>query len=184
MPKIPENAKKVFTGQIFDVYHWEQELFDGSSVTFERLSRPDTVNIIAVEDGKILFAQQEQPGQPPFPSILGGRQDPGETPLETAKRELLEESGRVSDDWELWYTYDPVSKMDWTIYTFIARNCKKIQEPQLDAGEKIIITPLSFEKFIDAVSQPEFREREVREAALRMKLAPEKMEAFRKKLLP
>ncbi|KKP89624.1 MAG: NUDIX hydrolase [Candidatus Moranbacteria bacterium GW2011_GWC2_37_73] len=27
---IPEHAKKVFSGTFFDVYQWEQEMFDGS----------------------------------------------------------------------------------------------------------------------------------------------------------
>ena len=43
---IPENAKKVFTGQVFDVYQWEQEMFDGSKATFECKSLNDAVNFI------------------------------------------------------------------------------------------------------------------------------------------
>lgn len=35
--KLPPQAKKVFTGQIFDVYQWEQEMYDGSFETFEML---------------------------------------------------------------------------------------------------------------------------------------------------
>ena len=31
MKKIPNNAKRVFKGVIFDVYQWEQEVFDGMS---------------------------------------------------------------------------------------------------------------------------------------------------------
>ena len=40
---IPANAKKVFHGVIFDVYQWEQEMFDGTKEIFEKLKRPDTV---------------------------------------------------------------------------------------------------------------------------------------------
>ena len=60
---IPDNAKKVFGGVLFDVYQWEQELFDGTKTIFEKLKRPDTVVVFPVlDDGKILLTEQEQPG--------------------------------------------------------------------------------------------------------------------------
>jgi len=58
---IPENAEQVFKGQIFDVYHWRQEMFDGSTETFEMLKRPDTIKIIAIKDKKIVILEEEQP---------------------------------------------------------------------------------------------------------------------------
>ena len=45
---LPENAKLVFKGIIHDIYQWEQEMFDGSKATFERIRRPDTTAVIAV----------------------------------------------------------------------------------------------------------------------------------------
>ena len=45
---VPKEAKKVFSGVIYDVYQWPQEMFDGSMQTFEMLGRPDTVKILAV----------------------------------------------------------------------------------------------------------------------------------------
>lgn len=84
---MPENAKRVFKGVVFDVYQWEQELYDGSKATFEKLKRPDTVVVFPVlPDGKILLTEQEQPGKDPFIGGLGGRMDEGEDMLETAKR--------------------------------------------------------------------------------------------------
>lgn len=38
---IPEQAGCVFHGEIFDVYQWQQEMFDGSYERFEMLRRPD-----------------------------------------------------------------------------------------------------------------------------------------------
>ena len=34
---IPNHAKKVFAGKTFDVYHYEQKMFDGSTQIFEKL---------------------------------------------------------------------------------------------------------------------------------------------------
>ena len=54
--KFPPQAKRVFKGMIFDVYQWEQEMYDGSTHTFEKIIRPDTVLVIPVtEDGKIII---------------------------------------------------------------------------------------------------------------------------------
>lgn len=63
---MPENAKRVFKGIIFDVYQWEQEMFDGGKETFEKLKRPNTVVVFPVfPDGRIMLTEQEQPGKAP-----------------------------------------------------------------------------------------------------------------------
>ncbi|OIO20459.1 MAG: hypothetical protein AUJ37_00200 [Candidatus Magasanikbacteria bacterium CG1_02_41_34] len=183
MSDIPEQAKKVFSGVIFDVYQWEQELYDGSKATFERLTRPATLQVIAEVDGRIAMSDEEQPAKGRFLSLLGGRQEPNEDPLEGAKRELLEESGLVSDEWELWQTAEPYNKVVWTIYIYIARHCKKVEHPKHDAGEKITVKTYNFDEFIEATLSKEFCGHEVVEQILRMKLDPPKLEAFRKKIL-
>lgn len=43
---IPDSARRVFKGIIYDVYHWQQELHDGSATTFEMLRRTDTMSAI------------------------------------------------------------------------------------------------------------------------------------------
>jgi len=94
--KIPKSAKNVFKGLIFDVYQWEQKLFDGSLATFERLKRVDTVNVIPVtRDRKIILLHQRQPGTALFTGFAGGRIDGNEGVAEAAERELLEETGPV-----------------------------------------------------------------------------------------
>lgn len=55
---IPKEATKVFEGRIYDVYQWPQKLFDGSTETFEMLSRADTVKIIALVNEKELKSLQ------------------------------------------------------------------------------------------------------------------------------
>lgn len=155
--RIPKNAKKVFSGEIFDTYQWEQELFDGSTATFERIDRPDTVRTIATVGNEIIIIEDEQPARDKILAFPGGRIDPDEEPLAAAKRELLEETGYASDDWELYLEVQPTNKIDWTIYTFIARNCKKISEPKLDAGERISMGTVSFDECIEILSSEKFR---------------------------
>ena len=87
---IPPNAKQVFKGVIYDVYHWEQELFDGTKTIFEMLKRPDTVEIIPItSEGKILINYEEQ-GLAQFICVPGGRVDRGEDPEAVAKDEIKE----------------------------------------------------------------------------------------------
>ena len=181
--KLPEQAREVFKGKIFDVYQWDQKLYDGSSAVFEMLKRPNTVQVIVVQDGKIMITNEEQPTKGPFYSLIGGRQDEGETPLEGAVRELKEESGLTSDDWELFATYEPFTKIDWKIYTFIARNCKKVSEQKLDGGEKITIKTVTFEQFCDTIFSEKFYGSEFAFDLMNMMYRePERFEAFKKKI--
>lgn len=48
----------MFEGRIYDVYQWPQKLFDGSTETFEMLSRADTVKIIVLVNEKELKSLQ------------------------------------------------------------------------------------------------------------------------------
>jgi ADP-ribose pyrophosphatase len=159
---IPDNAEVVFKGKVFDVYQWKQEQFDGSFATYEKTKRPDTVvTFLVLDDGKILLTEQEQPGKIPFIAACGGRVDEGEDILEAAKRELLEESGYEADDWMLWKSVQPQSKIEWAVYVFIAKVAKKVSDQSLDSGERIKFKPVTFDEFIQMARNKEFREQEI-----------------------
>ncbi|MGH7203550.1 MAG: NUDIX hydrolase [Candidatus Levyibacteriota bacterium] len=177
--KLPPNAKKVFQGKIFSVFQWEQELYDGSTATFEMLKRPGTIQIIPTSGNEVYLSYEEQPTKPRSFTLLGGRQEPHEEPLVTAKRELLEESGLESDDWKLLKKYQDEGKIDWPMYLYVARNCKKVADPHLDAGEKIEVKTVAWEQFLDIVSAEGFWGRSIANDILRMRLDPAKLEGFR-----
>jgi len=102
MVKIPDHASKVFSGVIFDIYQWEQEMFDGSVATFEAGRRASTVIVIPVVGDSIALTHERQPTKDWFIDMVSGRIDTGEEPLTAAKRELEEEAALVSNDWELY----------------------------------------------------------------------------------
>jgi len=84
---VPTNAERVFHGEIFDVYQWQQKMFDGSHETFEMAKRPDTVEIIGIRDDKIVIIRDEQPGRGPKMSFPGGRHDnENETELDAGEK--------------------------------------------------------------------------------------------------
>ncbi|MFA5961118.1 MAG: NUDIX hydrolase [Parcubacteria group bacterium] len=158
---IPKNAKKVFAGVVFDVYQWQQKMFDGSYKIFEKIKRVDTVHVIPVIDGKLFFAKQKQPGRKTYLSCIGGRVDKGESILKAAKRELLEESGLVAEELNLWHAEQPISKIEFAYYVFIAKGCKKIQKQNLDSGEKIELVSYTFDEFIKLTADENFRSGEI-----------------------
>lgn len=182
---IPTNAKKVFDGVLFDVYQWEQEMFDGTKTTFEKLKRPDTVVVFPIlDDGKILLTEQEQPGKESFVGAAGGRVDDGEDILEAAKRELLEETGYEASEFILWDAQHPTSKIDWVVYTFVAKGLKKVSDQNLDAGEKIVLKPVNLDEFIDIAISKNFVEKEIIPKLYEAKLYPEKMKELKKLFKP
>ncbi|MDO8521983.1 MAG: NUDIX hydrolase [bacterium] len=182
---IPPHAKRVFRGQIFDVYQWEQEMFDGTTEIFEKLKRPDTVVVYPVlPDGRIILTEQEQPGKEPFIGATGGRVDEGEGILEAAKRELLEESGYEAEKFILWDSQQPIGKIDWAIYTFIAKGLKKVADIHLDAGEKITLKPMTFDEFLEMGTNDRFRENEIIPALREAKFNAGKKEELRKLFSP
>lgn len=158
IPQIPENATRVFKGIIYEVYQWEQELFDGTTTTFERFKRPNTVQIIPVlPEGQILLLREEQPTHGSYISIPGGRVDhEGEDELTAAKRELLEETGYEATTWIPWLSFAPDSNVVWLIHYFIAKGLTKVAEPVLDPGEKITLYPVSYEEFLSIPESDEY----------------------------
>lgn len=155
---IPKEAKQVFKGIIFDVYQWEQKLYDGSFTTFEMLKRPDTVKVIPVKDDKLVVQEQEQPMQGFFYDFPGGRHDvEAETELEAVQRETLEETGMRFATWKLLRVEQPQPKIDWLIYTFLATDFIDQKEQELDAGEKIANALKTFDEVKELLSNPNAR---------------------------
>jgi len=180
---IPQDAQTVFDGIIFDVIHWQQELFDGSKTTFEVLKRDDTVLVIPVTtDKRIIVLEQEQPGKAAFTGMPGGRVDEGEDPLAAAQRELAEETGYTAADWQLWDAFQPLSKLDWAIYIFIARDAEQKSEQTLDKGERICVEDYSFEEFLQLTHSESFADIEISLKTMRASLQG-KQDILRKEIL-
>jgi 8-oxo-dGTP pyrophosphatase MutT (NUDIX family) len=181
---IPANARCVFKGVLNEVWQWEQELFDGSIRTYEAVRRADTVVILAVtEDKKIIVQEQESVCGYKYICLPSGRADRSENRLQEAKREFLEETGYVSDDWRLMETLKPPGKLVWNVHRYLAKNCRKMQDQNLDPDEKIRVRQVTFDEFLELSDDPLFRGFELTETMLRARLKPEKKKEFEKLLL-
>ncbi len=152
---IPKHAKRVFKGEIFEIYQWPQKMFDGSIQTFEMAKRQDAVVIIASHKNKIVLLKQKQPGTDWFYCTPSGRMDiPGEKPVEAALRELREETGMVPGKLKLWRKANKFGKVSSTIYIYTAQNCEIVGTQKLDPGEKIKIELVAFEKYLNLSNNP------------------------------
>ncbi len=178
--KIPKEAKKVFEGILYDTYHWEQELFDGSFKTFEKVFRLPAAKAFVVIEDKIIMLKEEQPHREPFNSLPGGMVERNETPKETIKKELLEELGMVAENIELWNIFGRSGSVCWNTYYFIAKGCKKISEPKLEAGEKNEPYKVSFEELLKEVQKDDYIDKILAYQFSRM--SPEKLDEFKRKL--
>jgi 8-oxo-dGTP pyrophosphatase MutT (NUDIX family) len=177
---IPPNAKKVYKGVIFDVWQWDQRLFDGSKTTFEKVSRGDSVVIFPIlDDGKIVLNEQNQPGRKTFLSAAGGRIDSGESVYDAARRELLEETGMEAERFILWKAAQPVTEIDWASYVFVAKGVRKVAGLTLDSGENIKPMYVSFDEFLKIAMQDDFYEKEIQVDIFRALLDPKKMAELR-----
>ncbi len=152
MGNIPQGARRVFKGVRYEIYQWQQKMYDGSEKTFEMMKRADTSEAIVTVGDKILIQEEEQPHVPhPFLSLPGGNVDQSETPEAAMSRELLEETGYAVASWELLHTVAPLQSVAWDMHVFIGRNATKAVEPVSDPGEKITPRLVSFEELLDLV---------------------------------
>src|SRR5581483_6360159 len=144
---IPATARRVFEGMIFDVYQWPQQLFDGTDHTFEMLKRPDTVVVMAVAEDKVLVLDDEQPHFGSRQSFPGGRVNNADVSVQAAaEREVREETGYSFKNWRLIRVTQPHLKIEWFVYLWLAWDVVDKQAPNLDAGEKITVRELTFDK--------------------------------------
>ncbi|MCL2451818.1 NUDIX hydrolase [Candidatus Saccharibacteria bacterium] len=157
---IPRDARRVFQGKIFDVYHWPQRMFDGSVRTFEMLKRADSVLVLAIKDGRLVVLKQQQPNTAEFYGLPCGRHDDeAETELEAAQRELLEETGMTFQNWRLIWAAQSFGKIEWFSYWFLATDFIGQVDQKLDAGEKISVHEMTLDEVKNLIADTDVNSR-------------------------
>jgi ADP-ribose pyrophosphatase len=141
------SGEQVFDGTLLKVYRDRVRLPDGSEGCREYIRHPGAVAIVPIfDDGRVLLERQfRYPQRREFIEVPAGKLEAGEPHLETAKRELLEETGYTARDWmRLGVIHTAIAYTDEAIDLFVARQLEHVGR-KLDAGEflETLIVPFA-----------------------------------------
>lgn len=106
------------------------------------VEQPDFVNIIAItDDGKFLIEEQYRHAiERVCYELPAGKIECGETPLQAAQRELLEETGFGGGEWVEYYKSSSNSSvLTSECITFLAKGVTKVQKENLEKSEDIVL---------------------------------------------
>jgi ADP-ribose pyrophosphatase len=143
-------GSRVFDGSFLKVHRDTVRLPDGSEGSREYIRHPGAVAIVALfEDGSVLLERQYRyPSRREFIEIPAGKLEPGEPHLDTAKRELLEETGYVAAEWtRLGVIHTAIAYTDEAIELFLAKGLEQ-RAAKLDAGEFLEVLRVPFDEAI------------------------------------
>lgn len=155
-------ANIVFSGKIFKIIHKEVTFPNGEKDVFEYCERPPSVSVLALnEKNELLMIKEYRHGYKKDIWFLpGGRADqPKDTPIKAAQRELREETGYRAKILQLLWKKQPSNTLIWDIYVFFGKNLIPDPLPK-DKGEKIEVKFVPLKKAaqmaIDGTIENEF----------------------------
>jgi 8-oxo-dGTP pyrophosphatase MutT (NUDIX family) len=132
----------------------------GRTHAFIRVDAPDWVNVIAVTEARevVLVAQYRHGTDAVTLEIPGGAIDPGESPLEAARRELEEETGYRASRWEIIGCVEPnPAFMSNRCWTYLAVGCTPDGRMAPDPSEEIELQRTSLAGFTDLIHDGSIR---------------------------
>lgn len=114
------------------------------------LEYPDWVNTIAItKDKKFVFVRQYRHalGETRFELCAGVRDKEGESPMDAAKRELMEETGYGDGRWTEYMQLSPNASTHTNLtYCFLAEDVEKVTHQALEDSEDLTVHLLSLEE--------------------------------------
>jgi ADP-ribose pyrophosphatase len=122
---------------------------DGREYDFYVIEAPDWINVIPLtDDGRVVLVEQYRHGTGELSlEIPGGMVDPGESPDETAARELFEETGYAGGELSLLGKTrpNPAIQNNW-LHAYVARGVRFRSEPVFDGTEQTVVRLVPFEE--------------------------------------
>lgn len=125
------------------------------------LEYPDWVNVIAItSDEKFVFVRQYRYAMElDSVELCAGVIEPGETPEEGARRELLEETGYGGGNWtEVMAIGQNPGTCNNLTHCFLATGLEKVQSQHLDRTEDIDVVLLSRDEVLSMMQNNELKQ--------------------------
>jgi ADP-ribose pyrophosphatase len=148
------SGELVFDGKLLKVHRDTVRLPDGSQGTREYIRHPGAVAVVPLFDDRTVLLERQfrYPHGREFIEVPAGKNEPNEPHLDTAKRELLEETGYTAQEWtRLGVIHTAIAYTDEAIELFLAKKLKKERAAQLDAGEFVETLIVPFDEAIAMV---------------------------------
>ncbi|MCR5666336.1 MAG: NUDIX hydrolase [Eubacterium sp.] len=145
-----------YQGTILDIYKDRMQLPNGDTQDWDYVShRTGAAAVVAVlEDGRILLVHQYRPAidRMTWEVPAGCRDDAEEDFAVCAMRELREETGYDSDCFERLVSLKTIVAFgNEVVEVYVAKNCHKVGEQQLDDAEDITIKAWELNELEDMI---------------------------------
>lgn len=142
------SSEEVWRGRIVSISIGRFQHSDGEIVTREILDHPGAAVILALDGEQLYLIRQprEVVGEDALLELPAGKLDPGEDPLETAKRELGEEIGKGASNWRFiksFYASPGIS--DEMFYLYLATDLHDA-DAEADEQERIEVETVSLDR--------------------------------------
>jgi ADP-ribose pyrophosphatase len=157
---MSEPIRSLFDAKRFSVVERKCTRRDGTPATCKYVHHPGSVAILPLIDAHrvCLIRSRRLTVDETLIEIPAGTREPGESPLDTARRELTEETGYSAAHFEELASYYPSpGVMDEQIWLYVARELSA-GEPAREANEEIENLVASFDDALAMISRGEIRD--------------------------
>ncbi len=149
------SSEEKWRGQITNVAIGRFEHADGECVDREIIDHPGAAVVLALDDGMLYLIRQprEVVGEEALLELPAGKLDPGEKPMDSAKRELAEEIGKGAQSWQhIKSIYATPGISNEVFHLYFATDLYDV-DVQADEHERIEIETVAVDQLSDVVEE-------------------------------